>query len=178
MREYTNAREDILDGAEQLVAREGVKNLTIERVAKEAGKSRGGVLYHFASKQALIEAMVARIVAGFQQALDRQMAHDSDPHGRLTRAYASLLLQGDDATGAVVSSLLAGLAYYPTLLEPLHAQLKQWQQQSEAELDPTTAAIVRLTTHALWTNDVLLPNSFTSAERRTIVERLIAMTRA
>ena len=172
-----NGRDSILESAARLVARDGVKHLTIEQVAKEAGLSRGGVLYHFPSKETLIEAMVTQLVDGFEYALEAEMAQDSEPHGRLTRAYARLTLQPDAEIAPVISALLAGLAFYPNALAPLHAKLAEWQQRSAAELDPTVAAIVRLTTHALWTNDLFLTNTFSGEERRAIVAQLEAMTR-
>jgi hypothetical protein len=47
---------------------------------------------------------------------------------------------------------------------------------SEAELDPAIAAIVRLTTHALWTNDLLLTNVISPELLRGIVARLEDVT--
>lgn len=177
MRETTNTREELLKAAEQLVAQAGVKNLTIEQVARAAGVSRGGVFYHFPSKEALIQGMVARLVDQFQQALEHEMARDPEPHGRMTRAYARLTLGPDEGIAAVMSALIAGIAFDPKLLDPLTKQLAIWQAQSEAELDPTTAAIVRLTAHALWTNGLLLTNTFTPEQLRGIVARLEQMTR-
>lgn len=176
----TTTREDVLKAAERIIAREGVQHLTIGRVAEEAQVSRGGIFYHFPSKEALIQGMVQRLVDIFQQSLDALIAADPEPHGRLTRAYARLVLGKLDSstreTGAVIGGLIAGLAYDPQLLEPLHARLQQWQQQSEAELDPVTAAIVRLTTHALWTNEMLLTNTIPPELLRAVVARLEAMT--
>lgn len=48
----------ILEAAEALIRREGAARLTIDAVAAEAGLSKGGVMHHFASKDALIAAMV------------------------------------------------------------------------------------------------------------------------
>ncbi len=50
--------EVILEAAEALIRREGAARLTIDAVAAEAGLSKGGVMHHFASKDALIAAMV------------------------------------------------------------------------------------------------------------------------
>lgn len=178
MRARATARETILDAAERVVAERGVKQLTIDGVARAAGVSKGGIFYHFPSKEALVQGMVARLVERFQQALDQTVAQDADPHGRLTRAYARLVLGGDQETGAVMAALLAALAHDPHILDPFHERLQLWQRQSEAELDPTVAAIVRLTTHALWTNGLFLTNTFTSEQVRLIVDRLEQLTRA
>ena len=60
-------REDrpaiILDAAERLIRRSGTRTLTIDAVAAEASLSKGGVLHHYGSKDALILALVARKLA-------------------------------------------------------------------------------------------------------------------
>ncbi|WP_375454925.1 TetR/AcrR family transcriptional regulator [uncultured Methylobacterium sp.] len=66
--------EVILDAAESLLRRSGNRTLTIEAVASEAGLSKGGVLHHYGSKDALVTALaarkVARIGAGIAAALE------------------------------------------------------------------------------------------------------------
>lgn len=62
--------ETILDAAEALIRRAGAARLTIDAVAAEAGLSKGGVLHHFASRDALIAAMVAHQLA----TMEREMA--------------------------------------------------------------------------------------------------------
>ncbi len=52
--------EIILDAAERLIRRSGARTLTIDAVAAEATLSKGGVLHHYASKDALISALAAR----------------------------------------------------------------------------------------------------------------------
>ena len=39
----------------------GVPGLTLEAAARGAGVSKGGLLYHFASKEALLAALLARL---------------------------------------------------------------------------------------------------------------------
>ena len=58
--------EAILVAAEALIAREGAKSLTMDAVASEAGVSKGAVLHHFRSKDALIAGMVSRELAAIR----------------------------------------------------------------------------------------------------------------
>jgi AcrR family transcriptional regulator len=51
-------KERILEAATNVVARDGSNKLTLEAVAAEAGVSKGGLLYHFPSKRALLEGML------------------------------------------------------------------------------------------------------------------------
>lgn len=52
--------EIILEAADAVLRKGGARALTIDAVASEAGLSKGGVLHHYASKDALILALVAR----------------------------------------------------------------------------------------------------------------------
>ena len=59
-------RQKILAAASQIVQCKGVAKLTLEAVAKEAGVSKGGLLYHFSNKEALIEGMIVRGVEDYE----------------------------------------------------------------------------------------------------------------
>jgi len=54
------ARDRLLDAAERVVVESGATHLTLDAVAKSAGVSKGGLLYHFPSKEALLEGMLSR----------------------------------------------------------------------------------------------------------------------
>ena len=58
-------RQKILTAASQIVQCKGLQ-LTLEAVAKEAGLSKGGLLYHFSNKEALIEGMIVRGVEDYE----------------------------------------------------------------------------------------------------------------
>ncbi|GJE61628.1 TetR/AcrR family transcriptional regulator [Methylobacterium trifolii] len=66
--------EVILDAAESLMRRSGERVLTIDAVAAEAGLSKGGVLHHYASKDALITALAARKVARMRAGIAENLA--------------------------------------------------------------------------------------------------------
>ncbi|EAE2866200.1 TetR family transcriptional regulator, partial [Listeria monocytogenes] len=51
-------KNNLLTAASEIVKEEGVVKLTLEAVAQRAGVSKGGLLYHYPSKEALIKGMV------------------------------------------------------------------------------------------------------------------------
>ncbi len=65
-------QHSVLDAAERVVARDGAANLSLDRVAKEAGISKASVLYDFKTKQAVLEAVV-----------ERAFARDNDMHRQI-----------------------------------------------------------------------------------------------
>lgn len=57
------ARERVLDAFERLLIDEGPPAATMDATATAAGVSKGGLLYHFASKEALEAALLERMEA-------------------------------------------------------------------------------------------------------------------
>ena len=57
-----NKKELILAAALQVVENDGANHLTLDAVAKKAGFSKGGVLYHFATKKDLLKGMVNYLI--------------------------------------------------------------------------------------------------------------------
>lgn len=81
----TPTPDRILAAAARIVLRDSVRRLTLGAVAREAQLSKGGVFYHFATKEALIEAMLAHLIQPYERELAGPQ-HDAAP-GRWTRAY-------------------------------------------------------------------------------------------
>ncbi|RSN09959.1 TetR/AcrR family transcriptional regulator [Streptomyces sp. WAC 05977] len=55
------AKERILDSYEEILIEQGPGGVTLEAVAAHAGVSKGGLLYHFGSKEALVEGLMERL---------------------------------------------------------------------------------------------------------------------
>lgn len=55
------ARESVLDAYESLIISDGARGATMDAVAAAAGVSKGGLLYHYASKDALESALLERM---------------------------------------------------------------------------------------------------------------------
>lgn len=55
------AREKVLDAFEQILIEEGERSATMDATARAAGVSKGGLLYHFGTKEALESAIIDRL---------------------------------------------------------------------------------------------------------------------
>jgi AcrR family transcriptional regulator len=74
LRKGEEQRERILDELETLLIDEGAGVLTMDRVAEAAGLSKGGLIYHFPTKEALL--------AGFQERVAKVGGPGRRPHAR------------------------------------------------------------------------------------------------
>jgi AcrR family transcriptional regulator len=82
-------RDELLRATVRVVAEEGLPRLTLDAVARAAGVSKGGLLYHFPTKEALIRALIETFIAEWDRAMAREYARDPEPEkpGRWLRAY-------------------------------------------------------------------------------------------
>ena len=73
MTEEVSTRDRILNAAEGLVIRHGFNATTLEAILGEAGASKGAFFHHFASKEALGNALVERYANADAAVLERFM---------------------------------------------------------------------------------------------------------
>lgn len=71
----STARERLLDALEEILIEDGERAVTLESVAARAHVSKGGLLYHFASKASLVEGLVDRMQE--RAAVDAQQMRDA-----------------------------------------------------------------------------------------------------
>jgi AcrR family transcriptional regulator len=172
----TDTRANVLDAAFRLAHRDGIAAVTLEAVASEAGVSKGGLLYHFPSKDALIRGMVESLREEFEAAAHRSSARDPDPHGRAARAYLSACADADAAQSERWVALIGALVQRPDLLEPWRDLIAPAPAADREEgTDVVAASIVRLAADGLWLADVLGTQPFGRGTRRRVIERLRAM---
>lgn len=167
-------RGQLLAAAEHIVRRDGVGRLTLDAVAVEAGTSKGGLLYHFPSREALIEAMLERHLDAFSASLESSMGEDPEPRGRWTRAYlhATAPLDGP-SDGATATGLLAAMASNPALANPLRERYTAWRaQMADDGLPEADAMVVALAADGLWMADLLGFAAPAGRQRRSILARL------
>lgn len=177
-----DTRNEVLDAAEAIVAESGVAALTFEAIARMAGVSKGGILYHFPSKDALTGAMIDRFTSRFDAAWADLAAGDPERHGRKLRAYVRASLAGEPGLGGTFDkacgSITAALANFPERLDPVRAQSERMQRAVETDgLDPVLATILRLAVDGLWLAENFNLARFDPGLRAAVVERLVGMTR-
>jgi len=174
--EPSAVRDRLLDAAERVVVRDGESNLTLDLGAREAGVSKGGLLYHFPSKSALVTAIVARQVTRCEADLQQALANESGP-GAFTRGLLAAGTQQRDASDlSLMTALLAAAGTAPQYLDPFRERMAAWQASLENDgVDAAVATIVRLTMDGLALSELLRLPVPTGELRERIVARLLAM---
>jgi AcrR family transcriptional regulator len=130
----------------------GAQAFTLEAVAHQAGVSKGGLLYHFTSKRALVVGMVDRLIGQFNASL----ATAGTEPGAATRAYLAATVESrhteaNSAADRTTVALFAAALVEPGTLAPLRESYQAWQQRLERDgLDPAISTVVRLAVDGWW----------------------------
>ncbi|MBL1098527.1 TetR/AcrR family transcriptional regulator [Streptomyces coffeae] len=77
-------RERILDAAEELFSREGIKGVGVQAIADRAETTKMALYRHFATKDALVEEWLRIVAADYTAMFDRlEAAHPDDPRAQI-----------------------------------------------------------------------------------------------
>lgn len=169
-----DTKERILRAAEEVVLRDGVASLTLERAATEAGVSKGGVLYHFPSRDAMVAAMVERLTESFERQLAAHGAGRPGP-GVFTVAYIRCEATPttdpeEERADRLGAALIAAVAADPALISPLAKAFDRWQKRCETDgIPPVLATVARLAADGLWLTELLGLGTLSPGRRAEVV---------
>lgn len=176
--EKRSTRDRILDAAETIVADEGARRLTIDAVVKKSGFSKGGVLYNFPSKAALIEGMIERMACSIRD----DALHAVEEAGRTDCAVLTTLLHTimdkDEEKQRVRMGLLAAIAEQPDLVAALREKIDDVKQQVAAHTtDLALAHIVFLAADGMRLSRMMGLEILSPEERDRVEARMLDITR-
>ncbi|MDO9414959.1 TetR/AcrR family transcriptional regulator [Pararhizobium sp.] len=170
-------RKQLLDVAVRLSVSAGPASVTLEAVSTAAGVSKGGLLHHFPSKLALIDAMFDDLVGRLDDAIGDAMRRDPVAHGRYTRAYLDVVFSLEDSEEGPGWHVLT----MALLAEPhLRRRWQQWVAERQDEFVGTDSSVdtqlVRFAADGLWFADLVGSHAFDTAARTALLQRLKSLT--
>lgn len=103
--DHDSYREELLQQAFALLARQGYGQVTMRQVAGDLGVSTGTLYHYFPSKEALFEQAVIRVVdrdlAAWEESIDPQASLDA----KLRALFALILRQREELTSALLLTI-------------------------------------------------------------------------
>ena len=152
----TPTRDLILDAFESIVIDNGERAATLTAVAKQAGISKGGLLYHFASKNELVDGETERLTRLAEEEVAELMAAPDGMVLRFMRLSAAENTPLDRAF--TIASRLAQSGQYPRIIIALEKVESTWLRMlTDALGDPIVARMVLLMSDGLYYRSALFP---------------------
>jgi AcrR family transcriptional regulator len=166
-RRSSQTRDAILEAAAQLVHEQGASALTLDATCSRAGMSKGGLLYHFRSKEELLVALMEQRQEFVESTVRKEYDSDPEPelpgryHRALIRAQFGILLSEESFQhtvmgGVAVQLLASGGESSRKLNENFKCHRRAWDELLDSDdLDTVQSLIVHSALDGLVTHQIM-----------------------
>lgn len=148
-----HARERVLDAFEAILIEEGERAATLDATAKAAGVSKGGLLYHFASRDDLVAGLLERL---------NTLAHDdieritSAPEGPVAYFLRTSVMAGNKLDRAMLAVARVAQGGSAASADALRRIRDSWAETLRPHVrDDTALDLVMLVSDGLYYNNTL-----------------------
>lgn len=143
-------RERFLDAAAELIRDGGPLELTFDRLADVTGASKGGLLYHFATKRELVAALLDHTFDRFERDVEARTALDTRPFA-WAHAYVDASLDVRVSRPELLAALVVEQVDSREVLHACRDRMSSWQAKMEADgLPRGVAAAIRYACDGWW----------------------------
>lgn len=168
-------RTEILEAARRIVARDGLSAVTYDAVAAEAGLTKGGVVYHFASRDELIVALCRDLAEQWESEL---VAIAGAPVDQLTEAERLEAYARESLRGSTYAELqlVIETCDVPAARAEWAAVIDRWAGTdadgpwTDRQLD---LFVLRLAADGLWIHDAIAGSPLSRQRRAQLLERIV-----
>lgn len=170
-------RTQILDAVVAIIQRGGVTAVTFDAVAEEAKLTRGGLIYHFPSREDLIFETHRYLAEGWEEALSTAAGNKAEAATPEQR-YAAYVQTCARAADRAELAMMLESASDTRLGELWQDVIDRWAPpvpDSDDEFG-LSRFIARLAADGLWAHEALSARPLPKKLKDRICRRLIAMT--
>lgn len=130
-RSAEDTKKLLLRHAAQIISKNGTA-APLSEIAQAAGVSKGGLLYHFPTKEALLSGLARDLMSQFRNEVQNAVTQEpGHAPGRLNRAYirASFAELAEIADQRDYVALVAHLMFEPGLTDIAQQDAQQWRDE-------------------------------------------------
>ncbi|MET0736142.1 MAG: TetR/AcrR family transcriptional regulator [Microbacterium sp.] len=168
------AREKVLDAFEAILIDDGERAATLDATARAAGVSKGGLLYHFGSKEALEAGIVERLGGLIDADVAAMVAA---PEGAVAFFLRSSVMQNDPIDRAILATSRLAQGGSAAASDALRDVREKWADAIRPHAkDAASLDLVMLVSDGLYFNNALAGGSIPGpVPRGAAMDALIAL---
>jgi AcrR family transcriptional regulator len=167
-------RESLLNAAFELAATKGIADVTVNKVSKVAGVTKGAFFHHFDSKETLVTELVQMLLARLDKQFDRLMAEEEESDGCFTRAYIRAAFSEGAAERKIWGALLSLMASKDQIGRDWDNWLSERLKRHSKTDSRIELRVVKLAADGVWLERIM---NAKSKGLRGVEEYLLEMTR-
>ncbi len=143
----------MLDAYERILVEHGARDATLDATARAAGVSKGGLLYHYASKDALQNAIVQRL----RDLVQADIATiEAAPEGAVAYFVRSSVMDDDELDRAIIATSRLAQSGHAGATAALAEMREAWEGVLRPHVkDAAALDLVMLVSDGLYFNNAL-----------------------
>lgn len=171
----SNTRDRILDALQEILIREGYSSVTLEAVARAASVSKGGLLYHFPSKAAMLTGLIERLSVLAEQEFREAVEGEEGVVRVFLRTSLPQSSEERELYWAIIAALRGQDDMPPEAFAHVQDLFDRWRRLLHEELeDPVLAEIILRAGDGLYLSDIVGLPSADPALLQAVIDRLAA----
>jgi AcrR family transcriptional regulator len=129
------AKEKILAAARRIVEQHGAGCLTFDELARVSGVTRGGITYHFPTKEDLLRGLLESDFAQWEESETALTPTGCDPDTARLLGFIRTYTSRDESHRRFLCGMLSAATLDPSLMDPCRQELqerlgrKQWTER-------------------------------------------------
>lgn len=169
------SRKAILDATLAIISRDGTRRLTLDAIARESRMSKGGLMYQFRTKEAVMTALLNQYEWRFDEFHRAYLAEHGAAHPQPElAAQVATLREGCTTPCSIFLALLGAAAEEPRLLSNTREGIAQNLQKAQEEAGDQELTILHwLAAWGLNLLTLLGLSPFLEEERERLFENLL-----
>lgn len=171
------SKEKVLQAAERIVQRQGAGNLTYDQLVKESGVTRGGITYHFPTKDLLLRALMERDMQQWE-AMEKNLRPriDNQEAADLIGSMRAMTRTSDEQR-RFVAGMLSAITHDQELLEPIREMNRERYEGQKGSPKEVNLMILELAAAGLFWQDITRCHEVPEAMRKKVIARLEALAK-
>lgn len=167
----------LLEATKEIILEEGLHSLTLNGVAEKSAISKGGLLYHFPNKNALIGGLAQYIFDKYIEQFYAYAEADTQESGKWTRALINAARYDLERNGELNAAILASSSLDATTTEHIFDDYNFILRKLDDDgINPITTTMIRLTLDGVYYSQMWDVGSLTEEKISKVIQSLIEMT--
>jgi AcrR family transcriptional regulator len=171
------AKQTILDAARRIVRESGAGKLTFDELVNQSGVTRGGITYHFATKDALLRALVEADMEQWRELEERHRPTDDDGTSAELIAYIRAHTERNEDRRRFVTGMLSAVTLDHSLLDPVREFVDRRRAGVEWDEPQLRQQLLRLASEGLFWSEVFGCGELAPDVRRRLVALMEVLAR-
>lgn len=167
-------RTEVLQAALTLAGEVGIRGLTIDAVASEAGVTKAGVLYHFAQRDDLIIAVLDHVADTWEQQVAEALGTGPEHATMTERVIAFATTAATTTPGSAELAVVIDAMRYEHGRRRWRDLVRRWTHHPDQPLS-VDQRIALLAADGLWLANATGNTDLTGTERQALLERIRAL---